>query len=391
MMLPIERFTLPAAFNGRDGANRARGAGASQIEAETDLEAIMAWLSEFRDSPNTLRAYRREAERLLLWAILARGKPLSSLLREDLMAYEDFLSDPQPREVWCGPKVSRKSPDWRPFEGPLSAASKHQSMVILDGMFAYLVEAGYLAGNPLALRRRRRHGGAGSQPESIERFLDRGSWEFLLGWLDRLPTDTPRKRAKAERLRFLFSLLYLLGPRLHEVANHTMGSFVQRRGKWWWSVIGKGKKHATIPVPDEMMGALARYRTYLGLSPAPLPDDATPLALALDGKTGITDSMIYKLVKGALRAAAAELEPRDPVRAAQLRAASTHWLRHTAISHQADLGLDLNLLRKSARHARLDTTALYLHAEEDRWHQAVQRHRLRNQDLVNRAGETESE
>jgi hypothetical protein len=34
MMLPIERFSLPAAFNGRDGANRARGASASQIEME---------------------------------------------------------------------------------------------------------------------------------------------------------------------------------------------------------------------------------------------------------------------------------------------------------------------------------------------------------------------
>ncbi|MCM2485611.1 hypothetical protein [Burkholderia glumae] len=32
-----------------------------------------------RDPRRAQRAYRREAERLLLWAIVAKGKPLSSL------------------------------------------------------------------------------------------------------------------------------------------------------------------------------------------------------------------------------------------------------------------------------------------------------------------------
>jgi hypothetical protein len=34
MMLPIDRFSLPTAFNGRDGANGARGASVSRIEME---------------------------------------------------------------------------------------------------------------------------------------------------------------------------------------------------------------------------------------------------------------------------------------------------------------------------------------------------------------------
>ena len=48
----------------------------------------------------------------------------------------------------------RTSPAWRPFATPLWPTSRQQAMAILNGMFNWLVEAEYLAGNPLALRRR---------------------------------------------------------------------------------------------------------------------------------------------------------------------------------------------------------------------------------------------
>ena len=59
------------------------------LEAKNDYEAIAAWLATKHD-PNgtgrtaTHRAYRKEAERLLLWAIVEHGKPLSSLTVEDV-------------------------------------------------------------------------------------------------------------------------------------------------------------------------------------------------------------------------------------------------------------------------------------------------------------------
>ena len=66
------------------------------LEAKNDYEAIAAWLATKHD-PNgtgktaTHRAYRKEAERLLLWAILEHGKPLSSLTVEDVNAFKWFL------------------------------------------------------------------------------------------------------------------------------------------------------------------------------------------------------------------------------------------------------------------------------------------------------------
>ena len=236
--------------------------------------------------------------------------------------------------------------------------------------------AGYLAGNPLALRRRRTASALTGEARTVERYLDSDTWTHLYRFIGNLPADTPRQSAERERLRFLFALLYLLAPRLNEIASHTMGSFIERRGRWWWRVIGKGQKPAVIPVPAPMLEALARYRTYLGLSPLPSTEDATPLVCSITGRRGIEASQIYKLVKRTVRAAAAALDPGDSLRAEQLRRASTHWLRHTALTHQADAGIELQYLRRNARHAKIETTLVYLHADEDRWHDEAQKHRL---------------
>lgn len=375
-VLPIERFVPPMELNGHNGGNRLPAGAGKQIRAENDLDALNAWLGEYRHSPQTFRTYRKEAERLLLWSIMEMGKPLSSLRREDLMIYEDFIADPQPAIRWCGAKIARTSDKWRPFEGPLSPASQRQALIILDGMFSYLVSAGYLTGNPLALMRRRR-APLVEDDRSVERFLDRQTWHYLLDYIHNLPTATERQIEEKERIQFLFSLLYLLGPRLSEVASHTMGSFFERRGKWWWRVIGKGNKLATVPVPAEAMAALSRYRIHLGLPPLPAPSDETPLILSVKGRKRIASGMIYKIVKKLVMEVAAAMNALDPARADKLKQASTHWFRHTAITHQADAGIELRHIKKSARHAKIDTTALYLHSDNDSWHDAVQKHQMK--------------
>jgi site-specific recombinase XerD len=375
LIAPLERLLLPADLAGAAGINRADAGVTKQIEADNDLEAIRCWLAEFHDSPHTFRNYRKEVERLLVWCTAELGKPFSSLLRQDIARYEAFLQDPQPRDRWCGPRTSRESPAWRPFEGPLMPASRRQVLVILNSLFSYLVTAGYLASNPISLIRRRVRI-AKPSAKTVERFLDQELWDYTLGFIDRLPRETAGERMRHERTRFLFSFLYLLGPRVSEVANHTMGSFIESRGKWWWKVIGKGEKEEKIPVNQEMVAALERWRTFLGLAPLPTPDETTPLILNIGGNGGITANMIYRIVKDVVGKGADALQETEPHKADKLRKASTHWLRHTAITHQADAGIELRHLNRSARHAKLDTTGIYLHAEDDAWHEAMERHTL---------------
>jgi integrase len=281
--LPLERLSVPDELNGRTGSNRAGPEVVCQLAASDDLEAVQAWLGEFHDSPQTLRAYRKEAERLLLWALLERGKPLSSLTREDCILYEVFLADPQPRQRWCGQKAPRFSPRWRPFLGPLSPASRRLAMLIINSLFSYLVKAGYLAGNPLALTRRR---GRYQAQRQVERFLEHDQWQVLLDTVEALPRDSEQEQRHYARTRFLVALLYLLGPRVSEVAGHAMSSFIQIRGRWWWRVTGKGQKEAQVPVNQDMLQALRDYRKFYGLPSLPAPDETTPAGAESQGYCG---------------------------------------------------------------------------------------------------------
>ncbi|OTP68215.1 Integrase [Caballeronia sordidicola] len=68
------------------------------------------------------------------------------------------------------------------------------------------------------------------------------------------------------------------------------------------------------------------------------------------------------------RRAADALDTTNTAGIATLRRASTHWLRHSAASHQADAGTDLRFIQKNLRHASIETTGIYLHAEDDQRH-----------------------
>ncbi|MET3449537.1 site-specific recombinase XerC [Ralstonia sp. 1138] len=123
------------------------------LTADNDYEAVQAWLS-LHESPATQRSYRKEAERLILWAIVERGRPLSSLTTEDAIAYRAFLRRPTPRERWVGPARPRTSVEWWPFTDGVSARSTAYALSVLGAMFRRLIQQRYLLANPFAAVRR---------------------------------------------------------------------------------------------------------------------------------------------------------------------------------------------------------------------------------------------
>jgi len=383
-LAPFDGSALPLDLDGSEGRNRAVGKTA-QIAAVNDLQAIHAWLARFVDTPTTFSNYRKEAERLYLWSVFQLGKPISSLTHEDFLVYQRFLLDPQPREKWVaggGKKHPRGDERWRPFYGPLSVASQRQAMIILNVMFAWLVEAGYLAGNPLSLSRHR----ARRAKPRITRYLDPDLWQEVKAYVETMPRESDRERAHYFRIRWLFTLLYLGGLRISEVAENAMGSFFCRRDKdgeerWWLEILGKGDKERLVPATNEMMVELARYRREMGLAPYPTPNEQTPLALPIGrSRKPLTRAALHSIVKKVFDGAADRLRQRGDeyaVRADLLERASAHWLRHTAGSHMADQQIDLRLVRDNLGHESLSTTSQYLHVDDDRRHKETeQKHRI---------------
>ncbi len=354
-----------------------RAASGVRIEATSDAEAVGLWLAEYRESPQTFKAYRREAQRLLLW-LDSIGRRLNDVDREALRAFEAFLENPEPASFWIGPGAPRSSPDWRPFRAGLSPASRRQSLVILQGLYSWLAEAGWVAHNPFRLMRDKSRR-LNNQTTSVERYLEQSLWQWLWDWLGQTEEGaSPRQRFEQARRRFIFSFAYLLAPRISEMSEAKMEDFRLIEGRWWWVVTGKGQKRARIPLPEDMLEALKEWRFALGLSPLPGFDEPTPLLRALDKTRSISDNQLYRLIKSAFLQAAQALEQEqgEPAHVDTLRRATPHWLRHTSITHQAQSGVSLRYLAENARHARLETTSRYLHTEADEWHDEQQRHRI---------------
>lgn len=375
-LLTLDLLVIPAALDGSQGLNRAPTQG--QLSARHDREAVMAWLARYADSPATLASYRKEAERLMLWCGLQQGIALSSLTHEDLLLYQQFLADPQPAERWVlqqGQKPGRSSPLWRPFAGPLSSASQRQAMSILNALLSWLVEAGYLVGNPLALSRRRRR----LVPPRISRFLPTEQWQVVKRTIEAMPVSSEREQLHAARCRWLFSLLYIAGLRVSEIGGTTMGNFFPQRSsdgreRWWLEVCGKGGKSRLIPATAELMDELTRYRRAYNLHARPLEGENSPLLKPLIGPSKpMARTAIHEIVKGVMRASAAQLRSQGPAfesAAAHLAQASTHWMRHTAGSHLSEKA-DLKVVRDNLGHANISTTSIYLHSEDDARHDAT--------------------
>lgn len=140
---PAMRQPLPLEWLGEAPAAPVPDAGSGCPYSE-GVTVVKAWLREAAaDRRSTFAAYRKEAERLLLWAALERHKGLSQLDQEDRQAYLAFLARPEPASRWCGPRAPRQQAAWRPLTGPLSPASQRHSMRVLAALFRWMHDNGY--------------------------------------------------------------------------------------------------------------------------------------------------------------------------------------------------------------------------------------------------------
>jgi site-specific recombinase XerD len=370
---------LPQRLTGHGGVNRQEGPNA--LGVTDDLAAVRLFLMEYAHSPATLRTYTKEIERLILWAHVAQNKALSDLNRADFAAYSAFLADPQPAQLWCGPRrgrgCTRKSPTWRPFVGPLSPSAQRSALIIINIMMGWLTRAGYLRQNPLGLMRRQSQHALATVDAALQvrqRVFDGEQWRAILQTVHEPTQHDFADAQEAARARFLVALMYFLALRVGELVSHTMGHFRQHQGRWIFYVVGKGRKAAEVPANDSLMDEVRRYRRSLGLQPHPLVHETTPLIANSAQTQALGPRRINQIIKTIVQRAAARIEAKLPHRAAHMRNASAHWFRHTSLTRQAEAGLHFTHIKANARHARLDTTLIYIHTEDQERHRAMQAH-----------------
>lgn len=382
--------------------------GDAPAGADDDLEYALKFLYSYNGSSATFNAYRREIERLLQWAWRIERVSVLSLKREHIEEFVRFCIDP-PLD-WIGTKTVARFVDkdglrlpnaqWRPFTVSVpktafragsKADKKHYrfpqtsvkaTFTALSSFYDYLLQEERVNANPVALIRQKSKFIQKDQQQAIVRRISNTQWDYVLETTEQMADESPEPY---ERALFIMNCLFAMYLRVSELvaderSTPVMGDFRKDSdGHWWFHVTGKGNKNRTVTVCDAMLDALRRYRKWLGLSPLPLPSEQTPLIAKNRGKGPVTSTRhIRRIVQDCFDRAYESMKKEGMEEdAAELRAATVHWLRHTGISEDVKIR-PREHVRDDAGHASMATTDRYIESDRRERHASGRRKAIKD-------------
>lgn len=261
-------------------------------------------------SPETVRAYRGDLERLFRWY----KAPLETLERENLRA---FLMHETARGL-----------------DPRSLARLVSAM---RSFGRWLAETGRAPADPsLGLR----------PPGRSRRLPGFMSVREVLAVLEGIAPDTPA----SARNRAVLELLYGCGLRASEAASVTVGGY--SREELTLRITGKGSKQRIVPIPAEtavhLDGWLAVRSGFLGRR-----QDPGTVFLSVRGRK-LDPRDIRRIVAAAVDEAAVSA------------GVSPHTFRHSFATHLLEKGAGLREVQELLGHAGLGTTQIYTHLTGER-------------------------
>lgn len=386
----------------------------AELRAIDGYKAVKSFLRSYEGNSATYNSYRTHVERLLLWTLLVCKKPLLEMTRQDGERFMEFCLKPPPD--WIGPVVKARyqrvggriakptdtyaiNPQWRPFfltvnkpdiklarELNQEPESKHyrvkqdsiaQVFAVCGSFFQWAADEGLSnTVNPIrAIKQKSKYKQRVVATEK-NRSLTALQWDFVL---ETAKIMADQDAELHERTLFILATIYSMYLRVSDIVGRDnwepmMSDFRKDdHGNWWFHVIGKGNKSARVSVKDEYINVwMARYRMYLGLSPAPSPNDSLPLLQSLKGRAGLSAGHVRSLVQEVFDNALVRMQadgfPDDDVK--NLRSASLHWLRHTSATADAKVR-DHKDLQADLRHQSLATTVdTYYNSRDEERHRS---------------------
>jgi len=158
----------------------------------------------------------------------------------------------------------------------------------------------------------------------------------------------------------ILHVLYATGCRVSEVTGLRTTSVVEEHRML--RAFGKGNKERLVPIADEALARLQRYRDEVRprLRRRALRDPGDVLFLSRTGRP-LDRVRVYQIVRAAAEAAGIEA------------ACSPHALRHSFATHLVAGGADLRSVQEMLGHASLQTTQVYTHVDHERLRAVHQR------------------
>lgn len=378
-LAPLEQIRSHCWLDGSQGTNRP--IKPNWIKARNDFDAVHFYLCRFADRPHTFTSYTKELERFLYWCILEAKTALSSIDVDACERYKLFLKAPTPQ--FTGLRAARSSPRWRPFAlEPLSPVSQRHAVTVVRTAFQYLVDVGYLGGNPWA---------AVMDPPVVEAVhdmqIDKALPEAL--WIDVIARLSLRCGvASHAQDRIALVLLLLLGDsglRREEAAGALRSRL--RPSNWdgdvyELTVLGKRLKERIVPVSRRTVDAIRLHWSDRALdfddASAPFPllaplvipgHEAARLRHATPNKAGYNSAALYRLFQSCLKRLQEDKSAPTGFTSEQVNAlasASPHALRHTFGTLAVADGMPLDVAQAILGHRSPATTAIYVQAKTRR-------------------------
>lgn len=323
---------------------------ASILSADTDMEAIHAWVAARAGSKQTVKVYLREAMRLILWLQKERpGKSLSTMTVEDCLDYMAFLQNIP--EHW----ISRRRAEpfasgWAPFRGQLSHDSHKQSVIIVSALAQWLHAAGYMKANPWVLLNKKTGDDKTRVVKQSKAFSEFGFSEVIRYIDEQAPS------LASERMRFIFKFVESVGLRSTELLDARLAHFERQPEGLVLYVSGKGSKNRYVFIPGQALEALQRFLGFRQLPGLEHADPQTPLVPSTtEPLMPVGYQAFYESVKSwTLRAIrASDLPAKERL---YLETASPHWLRHTFGARSVARDVAMDAIQAQMGHASIQTT-----------------------------------
>jgi integrase/recombinase XerD len=281
--------------------------------ALVDAFCDQLWLQDGLASAS-LAAYRRDLGAWIRW-LSTRGVPLLGATRGDV-------------EAWLADQ----------FHAQAKATSIGRRLSAVRRFYRLQLERNQVREDPtvrVKAPKRPRKLPRNLSERQVDDLLEAPAVDALLGLRDRAMLET----------------LYATGLRVSELTGLKLGQVALDAGVV--RVLGKGSKERLVPLGEEAVAWLQRYR-----------DQARP---ALAG-TGKSDAMFLTARGGPLtRQAFWALVKRYGAKAGIPRATlSPHVLRHAFATHLLNHGADLRVVQLLLGHADITTTTIYTHVARER-------------------------
>ena len=288
---------------------------AEQAKAIATLTSILSmvdsWIAFAQVSPASEKSYRKGIRRL---AEYCAANSITTPSRADMIAYKNFL------------------------QGKYATATANLYLTAAKLFFSWLNVEGVIATNP-SVHIKGLKIVAGHKKDAL-------SAEQVKAIFSNFDVST----LKGKRDKAMFALMVTAGLRTIEISRANVGDIIEREGKYFLLVQGKGhsEKDAEVRIAD---GVFVLIKSYLS-SRADISTDS-PLFGSVSNRNfdgRMTTNSISRIVKSAMKAAGFDS-----------KRLTAHSLRHTAATTALKAGATLREVQQVLRHTNISITQIYLH------------------------------